>query len=129
MQCLLAILHTPPRIGCLATVCCSGDTLTLDYQEVVYIESHDAFQLGVRYNGQCSNLSVEFYPEDEILDGSLRMHKSFMVPASERSIMIRAEDFVSQLELFFRVVAMESNRICSNSLSLQTYYRFLTTSK
>lgn len=104
------------------------EPVTLDYQKILYNGS--TVEVGLVYAGQCQLFCGESFSEDEVVNksdsgASQQLLCSFNASHSQSPISI-----IMEAAKYTRLFVEDSEgTICSDSLSHQTFYRFLDTSK
>lgn len=106
------------------------ESLQLNYQDYAILErSLNTITIGVNYAGSCGIYRVEFFTYDDILMGPEATARSVRKFFANGSVSLSLFELrYNQSEMFYVRVVAENDQgvICSDDLSQQSFYRFLS---
>lgn len=118
-------------LSCFMTAvhCLLVESVTMDYRSLSYADN--TILIEGRYSGSCNYLQVHTFMESDLRRGDAQVHYYSDPVPRDLQLRIPKEQLVNATisdRILLRIVAIDDvGTICSNVLSQQTFYYFVTT--
>lgn len=103
------------------------DYVSINYQDIAYNASQDKTSVKVDYDGQCTELTCNFFSLDQLLQGRKSIENQISMSITDPFISLTNNN--SDSSYFSIVVKDENGTICSDAQSHQTFYNIRNNGK